>query len=320
MHHEQPQWPVTVLCRVLQVARSGYQAWLGRQQQPPARQQTRQQAEARLRLHIHGAHRKGRGYYGSPRVHAELREQGLRTSRKRVARLMQQEGLVGRSRARRRVVTTDSRHALPVAENLLARRFAPQEVARPNRFWAGDITYVRTREGWIYLATVSDLFSRRVLGWAMQDTLDSNLVEVAWQRALATRGWTTGGWTPPAPTAPAQAAPGEAPALGPVLYHSDRGSQYAGHRFQRQLAQCGTQCSMSGTGNCYDNAVSESFFGTFKAELLQDQPNSCFASKAVAMALTGDYIDNYYNPLRRHSTLGFQSPVAFELAYQVNLL
>jgi len=227
---------------------------------------------------------------------------------------MQQEGLLGRSLARR-VVTTDARHALPVADNLLARRFAPQEVARPNRFWSGDITYVPTTDGWMYLATVSDLYSRRVLGWAMQDTLDSSLVEVAWHRALATRGW-----TPPAPTAPAQAAPREAPALGPVLYHSDRGSQYAGHGFQRQLAHSGTQSSMSRAGNCYDNAVSESFFGTFKAELLQDQPKGCFASKGVAIALTGDYIDNYYNPLRRHSALGFQSPVAFELAYQVNLL
>lgn len=222
---------------------------------------------------------------------------GIGVSRKRVARLMRQQGLRGRCRRRRVVNTTDSRHALPVAPNLLARRFAPQEVGRLNRFWCGDITYVPTVEGWQYLATVQDLFSRRVVGWAMSDTLEADVVERAWQRALHTRGFS-----------------GE---QGPELYHSDRGSQYASHLFQEALARAGTVCSMSEKAECYDNAVAESFFGTYKAELLGDQPQGRFDSKVEALALTADYIDNFYNPVRRHSTLDYKSPVAFELAYQV---
>ena len=156
--HGQP-WPAGTLCRILGVSRSGYVAWCRRRSQPPTlRQQEKQQAEARLRLQIRAAHRKGRHYYGSARIHDELREQGIRVSRKRVARLMREEGLVGRSRARRRVQTTDSRHTYLVANNLLERRFTPQQVQRPNRFWCGDITYLPTAEGWLYLATVKDLF------------------------------------------------------------------------------------------------------------------------------------------------------------------
>ncbi len=197
-----------VLCRMLGVSRSGYAAWCVRQGRPPsAARQEKQQAAARLRLAIRAAHRTGRGYYGSPRVRDELRAAGIRVSRKRVARLMQQEGLVGRSRGRRAVQTTHSRHALPVAPNLLERRFAPQEVARLNRFWCGDITYsyLPTREGWCSLATVKDLFSRRIVGWAVQDTLEAGLVAAAWKDALRTRGF--------------------AARQGPELYHSDRGSQ-----------------------------------------------------------------------------------------------
>ncbi len=184
-------------------------AWKRRQKQPlSAQQQAKQQAEGCLRLQIRAAHRRGRCYYGSPRVQDELRDQGIHVSRKRVARLMREEGLVGRSRARRRVQTTDSRHNHRVADNLLERRFAPQEVARPNRFWCGDITYLPTANGWVYLATVKDLFSRRILGWAVDDSLEATLVATAWQRALKTRGF--------------------AALQGPELYHSDRGSQYCG--------------------------------------------------------------------------------------------
>ena len=161
-------------------------------------------------------------YYGSPKVHRDLREQGIRVSRKRVAQLMRQHGLRGRCRRRRLVCTTESRHALPVAPNLLARRFTPSEVGRLNRFWCGDITYVATNEGWQYLAIIQDLFSRRVIGWAMSDTLETSLVHQAWQQALRTRGFV--------------------PGQGPHLYHSDRGSQYASHLFQEVLAQS------SGTG------------------------------------------------------------------------
>jgi transposase InsO family protein len=255
------------------------------------------QQEARLLLHIQAAHRRGRFYYGSPRVYDELRERGIRTSRKRVARLMKQHGLVGRSRSRRRVTTTDSNHAHPVAANLLARCFSPQEVARPNRFWCGDITYLPTQEGWLYLATVKDLFSRRILGWALGETLEATLVAAAWKRALKTRGFH--------------------PGQGPELYHSDRGSQYACYLFRDLLQTSGTKASMSRTGQCLDNAVAESFFGTLKAELLNDQPGRCFASKALAKWLVADYIDQFYNTVRRHSALGNQSPLAFELAHQI---
>ena len=306
--HEQ-RWPVGALCRILGVSRSGYAAWCRRRYQAPTpHQQEKRQAEARLRLQIRAAHRKGRHYYGSPRVHDELREQGLRVSRKRVARLMREEGLVGRRRARRRVRTTDSRHGHLVANNLLERRFAPQQVQRANRFWCGDITYLPTAEGWLYLATVKDLFSRRILGWAMQDTLEATLVTTAWQCALETRGY-----------APQQGKQGKL-AQGPELYHSDRGSQYAGVLFQELLRRSGTQASMSRKGECLDNAVAESFFGTLKAELLGDQPGERFASKAQAVALVNDYIGNFYNPVRRHSALGHKSPLAFELAHQINVI
>ena len=290
LKQEEPRSKVALLCRALDVSCSGYGAWRKRQRQPSS---TRQQAQARLVLEIRAAHRRGRCYYGSPKVHRDLREQGIRVSRKRVAQLMRYDGLRGRCRRRRLVCTTDSRHALPVAPNLLARRFAPSEVGRLNRFWCGDITYVATAEGWQYLAIIQDLFSRRVIGWAMSDTLETRLVEQAWQQALRTRGFV--------------------PGQGPHLYHSDRGSQYASHLFQEVLARARTQCSMSEKGDCYDNAVAESFFGTYKAELLADQPQRRFSSKAQALALTADYIDNFYNPVRLHSTLGYKSPVAFEL-------
>jgi transposase InsO family protein len=299
MQQQHPDWPVSALCRIVQVSRSGYSAWRKRQRQAPSPgQAAKAQAEARLRLHIRAAHRKGRCYYGSPQVYDELREQGIATSRKRVARLMQQDGLVGRSRARGRVQTTDSRHALPIADNLLNRRFSSQEVAQPNRFWCGDITYLPTEEGYVYLATVKDLFSRRILGWAVHDTLEATLVEAAWQHALHTRGFTS--------------------EHGPQLYHSDRGSQYASTLFQQLLVRSGTQASMSRKGNCLDNAVAESFFGTLKAELVADQPGGRFSSKARARELVEDYIDNFYNTVRRHSALGSKSPLAFELAHQFN--
>ena len=212
IRQQHPQWRAAALCHILGVSRSGYAAWHRRQGQPPS---SRQQEEARLVLHIRAAHRKGRHYYGSPRVYDELRDQGIATSRKRVARLMKQEGLIGRSRGPSRLSTTDSRHAWPVAANLLARCFAPGEIGSMNRFWCGDITYVATEDGWQYLAIIQDLFSRRIsriIGWALSDTLETHLVEQAWQQALRTRSFVSG--------------------QGPHLYHSDRGSQYASHLFQ----------------------------------------------------------------------------------------
>lgn len=207
---QNPQWPVKSLCRILGVSRSGYALFCKRQRSSDctshhsnAALRTAALSDTTLLLHIRAAYRRGRCYSGSPRVYDDLREHDIRTSRKRVARLMKQNGLVGRSRARCRVVTTDSRHALPLAPNLLARRFRPEEVGRPNRFWCGDITYLPTREGWLYLAMVKDLFSRRIVGWALGETLEASLVETAWQRALQTRGF--------------------ACHQGPELYHSDRG-------------------------------------------------------------------------------------------------
>lgn len=292
------QWPVKVLCRVMCVSRSGYTLFCQRQKQASVGQYSlRQHQDAALLLHIGAAYRRGRCYSGSPRVHDDLREQGIRTSRKRVARLMKENGLVGRGRARRRVTTTDSRHTYPVAQNLLERRFTPIEVARPNRFWCGDITYLPTEEGWLYLATVKDVFSRRILGWALGETLEATLVEAAWKRALRARGF--------------------ASHQGPELYHSDRGSQYASYEFQDLLANSGTQASMSRRGECLDNAVAESFFGTLKAELLGDQIDGRFGSKRQALHLVGDYIDNFYNLVRRHSALGYKSPIAFELAQRI---
>ena len=294
-------WSAIALCRILGVSRSGYWAWQRRQKHPlSAVQQVRQQAESCLRLQIGAAYRRGRCYYGSPRVQDELRDQGIRVSRKRVACLMKEEGLVGRSRARRRVQTTDSRHSYRVAENLLERRFTPQEVARPDRFWCGDITYLPTAQGWVYLATVKDLFSRRILGWAVDGSLESTLVATAWQRALKTRGFVR--------------------QQGPELYHSDRGSQYCATLFQDLLKCSGTQPSVSDRGECLDNAVAESFFGTLKAELLADQTERRFAGKTQAALLVSDYIDNFYNSIRKHSALGNKCPIAFELAYQLNTI
>lgn len=291
------QWPVSVLCRILGVSRSGYCLWRKRSIAPSKRAIARGQQEAQLLLHIRAAHRRGRHYSGSPRIYDELREHGIRVSRKRIARLMKQNGLVGRSRARKRPTTT-SRSGGSVAANLLARCFAPKEVARLNRFWCGDITYLPTRQGWLYLAIVQDLFSRRIVGWSLSESLESTLVEDAWKHALHTRGF--------------------APEQGPELYHSDRGSQYVSTDFRQLLERAKTQASMSRRAQCLDNAVVESFFGTLKAELLGDQPRRCFVSKAQAYFQVEDYIDHFYNTVRRHSALGNQSPIAFELAYQTN--
>lgn len=287
------QWPISALCHSLDVTERGYRAWDKRlrEEQPGPRQQE----EARLLLQIQAIHRQGRQTYGSPRVHQALREQGVRVSRKRVARLMQQSGLRGVWRGGNRPRTTQCDPRLPIAHNLLQRRFTPPQVGGLNRAWCGDITYVPTHEGWLYLAIVKDVFSRRILGWSIDCTLEAGLVVRAWQRALTTRGFSS--------------------EQGPELYHSDRGSQYCGRWFQSLLAQSGTQPSMSGKGQCLDNAVAESFFGTLKAELLAAQPGNRFTSKAQAITLIGDYIENFYNRMRLHSTLGYRSPVVFELAH-----
>jgi putative transposase len=269
------EYPVTLICTVLGLARSGYYAW--RRRCVSAHQERDQQLTAQIRAVFTDSRRT----YGSPRVHAELQAQGVRTARKRVARLMRQAQLRARGR-RGSVRTTDSRHSQPIAPNLLSRTFVADA---PNRVWVADITYLPTREGWLYLAVVLDLFARRVVGWSMQSSLERGLVIAALGHALQRR----------------QVAPG-------LLHHSDRGSQYASGEYQALLGQAEMRSSMSRKGDCWDNAAMESFFATLKTEL----PVSVFDSHAAARSAVFDYIERFYNRVRLHSTLGYRSPVTYE--------
>jgi putative transposase len=278
---EKAQFPVGVLCRVLGVSRSGYYEWLRR----PASERARQ--DEQLSVSIKASHRRSRRRYGSPRVHRDLRAQGIRVGCKRVERIMREQGIVAR-RKRRFRKTTDSRHSFPTAPNVVSRQF---RVGQPNRVWAGDITYVWTQEGWLYLAVVLDLFSRRVVGWAVDDTLDRRLALGALERALNAR----------------RPAPG-------TIHHSDRGSQYASQDYRDALRTRGLVRSMSRKGDCWDNAVVESFFSTIKAELLDE---TAWPSRRAAEGAIAEYIDGFYNLTRRHSTLDYLSPAEFELRFQV---
>ena len=268
-------YPVRVLCRVRGLARSGFYAW---QKRPLSAHAVRDQALASA---IQAAFVTSRQRYGSPRIHAELQAQGVCCARKRVARLMRQAALGARQR-RRRVCTTDSRHDQPVAPNLLARTFQGEA---PDQVWVVDITYIPTREGWVYLAVVLDLFARRVVGWATGITVARALVVRAREQALARR----------------RPEPG-------LLHHSDRGAQYASGDYQELLASSGMLARMSRKGNCWDNAVVESFFSTLKAEL----PQAVFERRAAARSAGFDYIERFYNRKRRHSRLGYATPLSFE--------
>ncbi len=273
---EKAQYGVALVCRCLAVSPAGFYAWHRR------RPSDRADADRRLALEIAAAHAESRRTYGSPRILRDLRAQGHRVSRKRVARLMRAQGLRGRRRCRQ-PRTTDSRHPWPVAENVLDRAF---DVAALNTVWAGDITYLATREGWVYLAVLIDLCSRRVVGYAMSEDLTRGVVLEALRQALARR-----------------------PARRSLMHHSDRGSQYASQDYQAVLNVEGIACSMSRRGNCWDNAVVESFFGTLKTEL----EDMVWRTRADAVAAVTDYIDVFYNRRRRHSSLGYLSPVDFEL-------
>lgn len=277
-------YPISRMCAVLAVSPSGYYAWCDR---PVS---SRAQANEALLTEIRDAHTTSRQTYGSPRVHAELRARGFSASKNRVARLMRVARLQARRKTKRKVVTTDSQHPFPVAPNRLNRDF---QAKRPNEKWLTDITYITTAEGWLYLAVVMDLFSRKIVGWAMEATLESSLVEKAFQMAVQNRRAVQG-----------------------LLHHSDRGSQYAGAPYQTLLAAQHIQVSMSRTGNCYDNAPMESFFGTLKKEHVhfQDYPTRQEAKTDIFA-----YIEGFYNRTRRHSSLGFLSPEEFEREYYKTL-
>jgi putative transposase len=273
------EFPLTLMCRVLDVSRSGFHAWRTRPQSERARN------DERLLVHIRASHARSRGNYGSPRVHEDLKDAGERTSEKRVARLMREDGLQGKQ-PRKYAVTTDSRHAYPVAENVLNRQFAPKEVAGPDCVWVSDITYVPTREGWLYLAVVIDLATRLVVGWSMGESLHRSLVLGALHMALQRR----------------QPKPG-------LLHHSDRGVQYACGEHRALLTAFGITASMSRKGNCWDNAVAESFFATLERELIDEAD---WATRDDASRDIFEFIEVWYNRQRRHSTLGYQSPAAYE--------
>jgi transposase InsO family protein len=267
------------MCRVLDVAPSGYYAW--RKRTTPC---ARQVADERLLLNIRLSHHASHDTYGAPRVLEDLREAGLHVGQKRVARLMRRDGLVGRRRARF-VHTTDADHAYPLAPNRLARAFDVHGVAL-NQVWVSDITYIPTPQGWLYLATVLDLASRRVVGWAMRAQLDAELALAALRAAIATR----------------QPAPG-------LIHHSDRGVQYASTAYRTLLAEHGMLASMSRPGDCWDNAVAESFFATLEFELLA---HATWRTRDDARRAIFAYIETWYNPRRRHSTLGYLSPAQYE--------
>jgi putative transposase len=270
-------FPVRVMCQALEVSVSGYYAW--RRRAPSAHEQT----DAALSARIHSAFVAGRGVYGSPRVHALLRRQGIRCGRKRVARLMRVQGLCALRPRHRKPRTTDSQHAQPVAPNLLARHF---RASAPNRTWVADITAIGTRAGWLYLAGILDVYSRRVIGYAMDIYRDERLVETALDMALASRR----------------------PAAG-LLHHSDRGSQSTSTGYRSLLDCHGIVLSMSEKGEPYDNALMESFFGTLKAECVERHD---FQTPEQARACIFEYLEVFYNRQRLHSSLGYRSPMAFE--------
>jgi putative transposase len=264
------------MCQVLEVSENGYYNWRKRGKSK------RKQEDEELAERIEDAYQHHGGKYGSPRIHAALKTQGVYCGRKRVARLMRERELYAR-RKRKKAQTTNSQHHFPVAPNLLTRDF---EASAPNTKWVADITCIETREGWLYLSGVLDTYSRKIVGWAMGEHHDTSLVEAALQMALQSRH----------------------PGAG-LIHHSDRGSEYASSRYQTLLQQRGIQASMSRKGDCYDNAMMESFWATVKEECCG---NNIFATRDDAKLALFAYIEVYYNRNRLHSSLGYMSPVDYE--------
>jgi putative transposase len=276
-------YPIHELAWALEVSRSGYYRWL------KGTESKRAGAARELTVRIRQIHEQSQKRYGSPRVFHQLRRQGVQTSENRVARLMKAAGLKARPKRPFRPRTTDSRHPNPIAPNRLKEAEPP---TAPNQIWVADITYIWTQAGWIYLAAIMDLFSRRIVGWALSQTMETILVKEALERAQKER-------RPP---------PG-------LLHHSDRGSQYASHTFRALLNSWRMTPSMSGPACCYDNAAMESFWSTLKSELL---PASGFENLAQARGAVFEYIHLFYNPKRLHSALGYQSPVDYENQFNYN--
>ena len=271
------QFQVRRMCSTLGVKRSGYYAW--RKRTPSLRELENQQLVEQIKKE----HQKSRRTYGSPRIHAALQRAGIACGRHRVARLMCQNGITGIRTPKRRPVTTQRRKGALTAPNLLRQDFS---VSGPNLKWVSDITYIDTQEGWLYLASVLDLYSRMVVGWAMADHMETSLVDDALLMALSRRN----------------------PAPG-LIHHSDQGSQYTSFAFQQHLLEHHCLASMSGVGNCYDNATAESFFGTLKTECAAIQ----FTDRTQAKSAIFEYIEVWYNRQRLHSSLGYESPLEFEL-------
>jgi transposase InsO family protein len=273
-------YPILSLCANLEVSPSGYYDWLERRSNPGPRARENET----LAQDIQAIHAQSRQTYGSPRIVMELRKEGKQHGRNRVARLMNEAGLCGRQKGRYRVQTTDSNHDEPIAPNRLAEAPAP---SAPNQIWVQDITYIETKEGWLYLAAILDLYSRKIVGWAMRPFIDTSLILKALAMALLHRD-------PPAN----------------LLCHSDRGVQYASGDYRAALARAGLVASMSRKGNCYDNAFIESFWSTLKLDLVY---RTEFATRQEAQRAIFDYIEAFYNRQRSHTALGCLSPVDFEI-------
>jgi len=277
IQQQRAKLPVRTMCRLLEVQASGYYAWTSRS--PCEREARKLQLIESIRL----VHQRSGGSYGSPRVHQALRKQGVICSRKQVEKLMQQEQIHSTRHRRFRIRTTDSNHEHPLAANLLDRQFEQESI---NQAWASDITYVATDEGWLYVASVMDLCSRRIIGWSTADHLRAELATEALSKAIGAR------------------CPTEQ-----LLHHSDRGVQYACVEYQEILARHGITCSMSRSGNCYDNAMMESFFKTFKVELVYQEH---YTTREEARKSIHPYIEVFYNRQRLHSSLGYRSPAEYE--------
>jgi len=282
---EKALYAVTILCRLLKVSRAGYYAWSSR---PPS---AREVADGVLTTQIQDAFEANRKVYGSPRIHAELADADVHVGRKRVARLMREAGIVGCHRRKHKLGTTKQNPNAAAAPDLVDRQFT---ATAPNQLWVADVTYVPTVQGWLYLACVTDVFSRLVLGWSMASHRKTDLVVDAVTMAVHRRG-------------------GKVPG---VIHHSDRGGEYTSHQLERELRRHGALASMGSVADCFDNALAESVFATLECELFDQQPGGRFNSRHEAKLAVFDYLETFYNPRRRHSAIGQISPTAFEKRYE----